>query len=165
MTRLKVVNLLFALFLSFLLIGCDSDKKNSDDAGPLNLCDISVTGNPSITLVDEFNMDDWDRDPYTFSKVYINGDLLYLETRYGGGCELHDFSLVASSGFMKSNPVQSEVLLTHNDNNDGCEALITRTLIFNLSPLKEIYLQRYPDATRTIILLIEGWDDNIEYQF
>lgn len=55
--------------------------------------------------------------------------------------------------FLESLPVKADVLLTHNANNDLCEALILQELKFDLSPLKEEYQTSYSDETNGSIII------------
>ena len=78
------------------------------------------------------------RDPVTINNIRLTNDLLEINVSYGGGCEEHVFKLIASS-FMESNPVQVNIVLSHEDNDDSCDMWIIETYIFNLIPLKESY--------------------------
>ena len=57
---------------------------------------------------------------HIFSNSNIDGDTLQLTVSYSGGCEEHEFKLVAWNYFLESNPVQAHVLLAHNANGDLC---------------------------------------------
>ena len=84
------------------------------------------------------------RDPFTFgsftsNKSYeLDKDMLKLFVQYSGGCEDHEFLLIGPNGFLESMPVQINVLLSHNANNDLCEAYLSEELMFDLKPLKEV---------------------------
>lgn len=104
------------------------------------------------------------RDEYVFDSIEINYDMLTINVSYGGGCEEHKFSLIASSSFKESDPVQIDVVLSHNANNDTCEAWITEELAFDLSLLKEAWKQLYGESG-TIIINLEGFDESISYEF
>ena len=87
----------------------------------------------------------------TINLAEISGDIIELEVQYAGGCEDHEFNLYASSSFMESNPVQSEVLLEHITT-DTCESLVTETLRFDLLPIREHYQRAYGNNSSGIIL-------------
>ena len=70
-------------------------------------------------------------------KPVIENDMLTLTISYSGGCEMHDFTLVTDGSFMGSDPVQLVVALTHNDNDDSCEAYPQDRYVFDLTPIKE----------------------------
>lgn len=130
---------------------------------------VETTGNTCnqydpIILANGSNPNEWDMDPYSIEDANIEGDILQVRVRYGGGCREHEFQLVAYSYFMESDPVQADILLSHNSNNDPCFALLTETLTFDLSPLKDEYLRMYPgDPDGTIILWLHY--SNIPTQF
>lgn len=104
------------------------------------------------------------KDPITINKVTLDGDLLKIKVSYSGGCKEHIFTLI-SSGFMESYPVQVNLVLSHNANNDSCEAWLTEELSYDLSPLKQAYQQGYLEDSAIIIMHLEGNEDAINYQF
>ena len=122
---------------------------------------------PTDGNIQDIVLDDYKsalKDPFTINRVTLNGDLLKIKVSYSGGCKEHIFTLI-SSGFMESNPVQVNLVLSHNANNDSCEAWLTEDLSFDLSPLKQAYQQAYSEDSATIILNLEGSEDAINYQF
>jgi hypothetical protein len=104
------------------------------------------------------------RDPIIINNIRLFKNLLQFNISYGGGCEEHVFKLIATS-FMESNPVQVNIVLSHEDKDDPCDMWITETYIFNLSPLKESWQQSYNENSGIIIMNIEGWNDSINYEF
>ncbi|MFX1536891.1 MAG: hypothetical protein ACFFDI_21955 [Promethearchaeota archaeon] len=105
------------------------------------------------------------RDPLSINSIELNNDILKVKVSFGGGCKEHNFALIASRGFMESDPVQVNVLLSHNANNDVCEALITQDLAFDLSPLKEAWQQVYQQTSGTITIHLEGSSEQLQYTF
>ena len=104
------------------------------------------------------------RDPLTINDVKHQGNFLVFNVSYGGGCEEHIFQLVSSS-FMESYPVQVNILLSHEDNDDPCDMWVTETLIFNIIPLQKSYQNSYNEESGTIVMNIEGWNESINYDF
>lgn len=104
------------------------------------------------------------RDPLTLNDVKLQRDFLVFNVSYGGGCEEHIFQLVSSS-FMESYPVQVNILLSHEDNDDPCDMWVTETLIFNVIPLQKSYQNSYNEESGTIVMNIEGWNESIKYDF
>lgn len=107
----------------------------------------------------------WTVDAYTIQKVAIEGDRLAVTVRHGGGCRTHDFHLVGSRLFMESNPVQSDLLLTHDGHGDLCRALVIAELVLDLGPLKRTYQHAYPNAPGQIILRLRDWTEPVRYEF
>ena len=104
------------------------------------------------------------RDPLTINDIQLKKDILIFNVSYGGGCEEHEFQLIATS-FMESYPVQVNILLSHEDNDDPCDMWVTETLIFNILPLKKSYQQLYQEESDTIIMNTDGWGESIYYDF
>ena len=104
------------------------------------------------------------RDPFIFNSVKLIRDMLIFNVSYIGGCEEHEFVLISTS-FMESYPVQVNVVLSHEDNDDPCEAWITEEKVFNLLPLKKAWQEQYNKTSGTIIINLEGWEKQITYRF
>lgn len=114
----------------------------------------------------------WPQDPLGLIAYSLEGSTLTLEVEHGGGCAQHEYYLVAWGGWMESFPVQVNVLLAHEDNDDPCDGLLRRTLMFDLTPLRDAY---YPvfggggPAPSTVILRLAVPDGQgprlIEYTF
>ncbi|MFX1535532.1 MAG: hypothetical protein ACFFDI_15000 [Promethearchaeota archaeon] len=105
------------------------------------------------------------RDPLSISSIELNNDILNAKVSFSGGCKGHNFALIASRGFMESDPVQINVLLSHDAHNDLCEAWITEDLAFDLSPLKEAWQQAYQQTSGTIIIHLEGGEESISLTY
>ena len=99
----------------------------------------------------------WGTDNYVVNTPpSITNDVLTLNVSYSGGCEAHEFTFITSGVFLESNPVQLQAVIAHNANGDRCEAWITETYHFNMSPLKTRYQKAYRTETGTIVLSIKG---------
>lgn len=100
---------------------------------------------------------DWPIDPYSLGTVTVSGHQLMTTATYGGGCEIHTFDLVALGGWLESSPVQVDVLITHDDPGDMCEALPTVELRYSLRPIVAAYEDAYGPGqagSRTLILRV-----------
>ena len=124
-------------------------------------------GSVILADVEKFNRADWASDSYFFQTANIDGDTLQLTVSYSGGCEEHEFKLVAWNYFLESNPVQAHVLLAHNANGDLCRGWIKEVLHFDLSPLKQAYQRLYSDAGPLIVNLrdLSRNDESLLYNF
>ncbi len=128
--------------------------------------DDPTADDPDILPITLSNGDDpeaWVTDPCAIEEAVTDGDTLRLTVSYGGGCEDHEFKLVAWNFFMESFPVQAGIEIAHNGNNDLCDAYITEELSFDLTPLKKEYQDQYPDAEGQIVLQIG--DLSVDYTF
>ena len=105
------------------------------------------------------------RDAAQILAARVDGDTLRLEVQYGGGCARHVFRLVAGTGFMESNPVQTRLYLGHDANGDMCRALVRPTLAFSLAPLAAQWRRNYGNRPGTMIVRLEGWTGELRYTF
>ncbi len=96
-------------------------------------------------------------DEFQFQSATIDGNCLKMIVRYGGGCELVTFQLIDAAVIMESLPVQRNIRLSLIDE-DECEALITRELYFDLTPLKM-------EGNSKIILNLQGFPESLTYQY
>lgn len=94
----------------------------------------------------------WGTDAYVINTATIEADTLHINVSYAGGCETHEFTLVAEPMFLESFPVQLRASLAHNANGDTCEAWITEDHSFDLTSIKEAYQQGYRTDQGTIVL-------------
>jgi hypothetical protein len=115
-------------------------------------------------IIDDNYYQNAPRDPFVFNNVFLNSNFLFVNVSYGGGCKDHIFNLIATS-FMESYPVQVNIVLSHEDNDDPCDAWITEEMIFNLLPLKKSYQHQYSELSGIIILNLNNWDESIRYEF
>ena len=101
--------------------------------------------------------DPWVGDAYQVLNAGVQGDLLEVGVSFGGGCRAHSVRGVAWGGWMESNPVQVRLILSHEDFDDPCDAMISQDYRFHLGPLKSAYQDAYgigePGETTLIILL------------
>ena len=108
--------------------------------------------------------EEWGADRFQLTAATITGDTLAVTVSYSGGCQDHQFTLVASASFLESDPVQLEVALAHNANADLCRAWLTEDYLFSLVPIKERFQSQYQDSGR-IVLQLEDAPDELLYEF
>ena len=94
----------------------------------------------------------------------IDGDTLYVAVGFGGGCEEHLFEICwPDKAFMESEPVQVGLEIWHGGTPDMCEAYLSETLEFDLSPLKAEWKDVYGAGAGTIIINVMG--ESVQYDF
>ncbi|MFC2135283.1 hypothetical protein ACFLTH_11780 [Bacteroidota bacterium] len=144
---------LLTILIFSLLIGCDSITSIDESYLSPN---SNNSGNdlPAVILNNGASTDDFPFDQYEIIHARVIKDTLYFKVSYSGGCNDHDFRLVANNYFMESFPVQVGLFLSHEDFDDACDAIITEELYFDLSPLKDEYYNSYGNSTDPIILNI-----------
>jgi len=118
-----------------------------------------------VVLVPSINSAVWASDPLTLSDVAIDGDTLRVRVTYGGGCRRHALQPIAETVWLESYPVQVHARVAHNAGADPCDALITRSLHVDLSPLKELYRQSYQSSSGRIKVRLAGAKDVPVYEF
>jgi hypothetical protein len=109
----------------------------------------------SVSIVD-LPPDSIQLDPFSLSSIAINSDRISLNITHGGGCTKHDYALYMSpAAFLESIPVQANLYLQHEDNDDPCDAVIDTTLVFDLHPVAELHERFYGPADEIIINVFE----------
>ena len=107
-------------------------------------------------------------DPFTLNAAAVSGHILAVSVSYSGGCRSHLFVLTAAESFRESSPVQLPMVLTHDANEDPCEAYPTRQLRFDLAPIRERYQGAYGQDSGTVLLLLHSAhaaDQPLVYRF
>lgn len=84
----------------------------------------------------------------------IENDTLTLTVSYSGGCARHDFTLVADDAFRDSAPVQLDVFLAHDANDDPCEAYPTVAFEFDLTPVRALYGETFGTDAGAVVLRV-----------
>jgi hypothetical protein len=75
-------------------------------------------------------------DPFSILNVKIENDCLKITLSYSGGCEIHEF-IMAYNELPHFGIYSGTLTLSHNAHGDMCEALITKTISYDLSPLQK----------------------------
>jgi len=115
--------LLILLFLPlFFTFSCEKESNS------INSCH---------DVIQNVNLEDFPMDLYGVNEIVLDGNELFVNVNYGGGCEDHIFNLVMEPNFWSGiPPVYYYFYLSHDANNDLCEALITEhNLCFDISEL------------------------------
>jgi hypothetical protein len=140
---------LASLSMAVLLLACDDS-----DQTPVSGSQILIVDSNAGFPTDELRVE----------SIRVDRDILTAEVRYGGGCGDIEFKLLGYSGFMESIPVQSRLTVSFKDE-DPCEALLSRTIQFNLRPLAEKYKKAYRTNSGTILLRIDDYEPLVRYTF
>lgn len=87
-----------------------------------------------------------DDDPMasiTISEAMVAGDELFLTVHHGGGCEKHRYGLCYAREWAESYPIQVGFTVLHDDGGDDCDAWLTESVSFDLTPFKDAYRDAY----------------------
>lgn len=115
-------------------------------------------GRVPMLVAQDTGASDWPRDAYTLGAVEAVGTTLRAEVTYGGGCRSHRMDLVGWGGWLESNPVQLNALITHDDGDDPCDAVVTEERVFDLSPLARAWVDAYGAPPGPIRINLRLWD-------
>lgn len=152
-SRLIYIFQCIVIFLS--LVGCDDEEKFSPSQ------DESYSKVVLLEYLDE--VDTWSE--YEIRSEAMDGNILELCLEFSGGCEDHVFEIFAKNSFSESYPVQGWAKIIHDDLGDTCEALIRKCFKFDLEPLRNLYVDGYQSLEGTIIINLEGFENQIVYTF
>ncbi|MEB2773710.1 hypothetical protein SYJ56_00230 [Algoriphagus sp. D3-2-R+10] len=116
---------LVTLFACFQLLSCADGDVNPT----LSLSELKV-------LIDEDAYNSAPTDNLVINSLDIKGDFLTINFS-AGGCDGNswEIKLIDSGGIMESNPPQRNLILSLN-NQELCEAYITKEVVFDISELK-----------------------------
>jgi hypothetical protein len=104
--------------------------------------------------------------PYRVREARMEGDVLVVTVQYGGGCREHRFTFAWPGAFLESNPVQTPLVLHHDDGGgDPCRALPMETLRQDLSPIREAYQAAYRTQHGTVVVVLQGAGTSVRYDF
>ncbi len=107
-------------------------------------CDLGIASD--ISYVEELscapyidlyfdNYDSLARDPIFLQEAFVDGNCLQIKLSYTGGCEDHTIDLALMHPWIEGSTNIPTFEIRHNANGDLCEALFTRELRYDLTPL------------------------------
>lgn len=108
----------------------------------------------TIQLIDE-NDAVIKHDILSANNVSCDNDTIIFNITYAGGCKEHIINLYAYKTIEKSNPAKVTIVLSHDANDDYCEALITREIKFDLATLKEYLKTEFNIQDKVVLLLFD----------
>jgi hypothetical protein len=141
------MNKFYVIVLAISLSSCDKDENiGCTDPDAVNY-DPSATAIPESdianciydtacpSIIQNVNANDYPMDSYSIDTTFINHHTAFIDISYSGGCELHNFELIHEFIFCGTPPVHIQLILSHNKNNETCEALMEQSLCFDISSL------------------------------
>lgn len=169
----KMSSLLLCLIVLFV-VGCekqmvpngitDGTDTDTDADDPVTVTpgdipddDTNPVGNVVLLTGDDENDQDAieqaGADAYHFNSATIEGDTLTVSVSYGGGCETHEFTLFVEPN-MDDGPFGTMIgiSIAHNANLDMCEAWLTESYDFDLTPIKKKYQEQYKKDAGSVSL-------------
>jgi hypothetical protein len=88
-----------------------------------------------VYFLSESQMDNVAMNMFRLHSARVDGDSLRLFVSFGGGCRVHQFRIWKLPE-NSNESLKTELLLAHDANGDGCQALIWKNLAFSLIPLR-----------------------------
>ncbi|MFH1143651.1 MAG: hypothetical protein V1774_03820 [Candidatus Eisenbacteria bacterium] len=110
---------------------------------------------PPVRLIDA-PADSLPLDSYHLGRIAVDGNRLILEVGFSGCGPDHPFQLFMVGGFMESLPVQARLILSHDDLGELCDAYFTVTLMYDLRPIREAYIEAYGAPGRIILDFVDS---------
>ena len=95
---------------------------------------------------------------FRFKNVKIEGDTLFANVEYSGGCGDHKFEMEPNGFLMKSLPPKQPVQIIHLSTVDHCRSLINEDLKFDISSFRGT-----PHGST--VLLLKNWTSDIIYSY
>jgi len=129
------------------MIGCNSDDDNVS----------SSLENSNVILVDDDLFLNAPNDEFEIIVASISDNNLNITLFYGGGCGNIYYDLVTGNDYLETTPIQKNIRIAFDDK-DNCEAGIELELSFDLTQIQV-------SNTDRIILNLDNWEDQIEYNY
>lgn len=95
---------------------------------------------------------------FRFKNVKIEGDTLFANVEYSGGCGDHKFEMEQNGFLMKSLPPKQPVKIIHLSTVDHCRSMINENLKFDISSFRGT-----PHGST--VLLLKNWTSDIIYSY
>ena len=140
----KILKFLNAALI--LLIWSCNENNSINDSNNFLHDKIIITNNENVKL---------NNDYLKVLEQYISGDYLILKVQYSGGCKEHEIQIYTTGAILKTNPPQTELYISHNANNESCEALITKELKINLIQLRNFYRTNFSGIQIILLRIYE----------
>ena len=147
--------------LAVLLAGCTSGSDKLASATPRP---PSADQPPPLAPV-VIGVADRRTDSFVLNSAAVSSHVLTLSVSYSGGCRNHEFVLTAAAAFVEADPYQLDLVLTHDANNDRCEAFPTEQLRYDLTPIRELYRGAYGRDSGTVHLRLDQSPAPLVYRF
>jgi hypothetical protein len=99
-------------------------------------------------------------DDYDQLDLSVNGDTLFLDVSYAGGCQVHEWTPCWDGTYASLQPPRVSLDTYHDSNSDFCQALLYETIAIDLTTLEADYQSTYGGPAT---LSIQHGGQNTEY--
>lgn len=142
------ISLLFP-FILLVIVSCSNTYRAQNKLNTVDPQEVKIE--PLARLNEK-------TDRFILKSARQNGDILIFDVSYSGGCETHDFELITTGKYKSTYPPEIEIMLSHNNHNDGCRSVIDKKLYFNLIPLQYT-------GTNRVLLVVKNTNKTLEYNY
>lgn len=116
-----------------------------------------ATGDPTDPITVSRDCRGAPKDALRLQDIAVEGAMLRLTVRHGGGCEQHAFAACWDGFFDDSLPGRAALVIHHDANDDFCDALITRDVLIDPAELAKVGFEvgsaEIVDPAGTIVLV------------
>ena len=143
---------LFVLSVLFLGASCNDDPNLVPEPIARTIPNVESDGKLFDSLVGQRS--EVTSDPFIIRGTWRVENQLFVVVQYGGGCEEHEFDLVWDPAIIlvPENEIgfdEAQLIITHDDNDDLCEAALTDTLEIELGDFNAVRAKRPFGVTET----------------
>ncbi len=101
-----------------------------------------------------------DSEPFTIHSVRREGNFLFVDVSYIGGCGVHNFKMIGNPAIMKSMPAKRSIMIAHEVPREECKDIVKKTLEIDITALAAA---QTPGSE--INLILTDWENEINYIF
>lgn len=147
----KIMKLLSIILVSIALVGCGTTKNNET---------TDVT-KPERNYMMKAKIGEFGESaPFEIHDVRVEGNLMFVNITFEGGCGVHKFKMIGSPMTMKSMPAKRSVQISREIEREECKDTVKKILEIDISELADSQT-----SGSEIYLLLDGWDKEIHYTF
>ena len=150
------MKLLAIIFVSATLFSCATTKNTTATVDSTETPSKPERNIQLKSSIGEFT----DSEPFTIHSVRREGNLLFVDVSFTGGCGVHNFKMIGNQAIMKSMPAKRSVMIAHKVPREECKDVVKKTLEIDISALA---MAQTPGSE--IVLILKDWDKEISYIF
>ena len=152
----RIMKLFSILFVCTMIVSCATTKNTAATADTTETASKPERNIQLKSSIGEFT----DSEPFTIHSVRREGNLLFVDVSFTGGCGVHNFKMIGNQAIMKSIPAKRSVMIAHAVHREECKDVVKKTLEIDISALA---MAQTPGSE--IVLILKGWDKEISYIF
>lgn len=142
---------ILAMFFSFVSCGTKKNAVNTENQST----DYTITMKPERNVMLKAKIGEFrESDAFEINDVLLEGNTLFVNISFTGGCGKHSYEVIGNRAVMKSLPPKRSFMIAHDAVDEKCESLTNKTLEIDL---KNLASAQTPG--NTIMLLLDGLDE------